>query len=93
MSHRSRQTARVKNLLSLWSAGSEAVASFGTATLHRLRDGRYELRGGTAADQQEALDWASFCQHDAVFPVNLAPRLAARRGRAAGRRSTRLVRG
>lgn len=92
MSHRRAQTGGVKNILSLWSAGAEAVASFGTATLHRLRDGRYELRGGTAADQQEALDWASICQHDAVFPVNLACRLPARRGRAAVRRSTRLVR-
>ena len=93
MSHRSRQTARVKKLFSLWSAGTEAVASFGTATLHQSRDGRYELRGGTAADQQEALDWASICQHDAVFPVSLASRLPARRGRAAVRRSMRLVRG
>jgi len=93
MSHQSRQTARVKNILSLWSAGTEAVASFGTATLHRLSDGRYELRGGTAADQQEALDWASICQHDAVFPVNLASRLPARGGRVAVRRLTRLVRG
>ncbi|PAW88538.1 MAG: hypothetical protein B9S33_04500 [Pedosphaera sp. Tous-C6FEB] len=76
----------------MWRAGTEAVASFGTATLHRRRDGRYELRGGTAAEQQEALDWASICQHDAVFPVLLAPRPPARRGRPAARRSMQVVR-
>ncbi len=67
MSHRGRQTARVKNLLSLWSASSETVASFGTATLHQARNGRYELHGGSAADRADALEWASLFQHDAVF--------------------------
>lgn len=67
MSHRGRQTARVKNILSLWSAGTETVACFGTATLHRARSGRYELQGGSASDRADALEWASLFQHDAVI--------------------------
>lgn len=61
------EPVRMKNMLSLWSHGIEAVASFGQATLHRRRDGRYELHGGTTADRADALEWASLFQHDAVF--------------------------
>jgi hypothetical protein len=58
----------VKNiLLPAWNRRSETVASFGRATLHRHRNGRYELRGGSAADRAEACEWASLFQHDAVF--------------------------
>lgn len=62
-----RRLRGMKNLLSLWSHGVEAVASFGQATLHRRADGRYELAGGTPADRADALEWASLFQHDAVF--------------------------
>jgi hypothetical protein len=57
----------VKNILSTWSRSAEAVANFGQATLHRHRNGRYELLGGSASDHQAALEWASLFQHDAVF--------------------------
>lgn len=67
MSHCRPQTGGVKNILSYWGHRSEIVAHFGQATLHRHRDGRYELLGGTVADRADALEWASLFQHDAVF--------------------------
>ena len=67
MSERGGQTVRVKNILTSWGRGSEAVANFGQACLHRHHDGRYELLGGSASDHQAALEWASLFQHDAVF--------------------------
>ncbi len=75
MSDQPCQTVRMKNILSLWSHGIEAVASFGQATLHRRHDGRYELHGGTAADRADALEWASLFQHDAVFSAPGGTRL------------------
>lgn len=75
LSHRRPQTGGVKNILLLnWNRRSETVASFGRATLHRHRDGRYELRGGSAADRAEACEWASLFQHDAVFAAEPAER-------------------
>lgn len=76
MSHRRPQTRGVKNiLLPDWDRHSEPVASFGTATLHRHRNGRYELRGGSPAERAEAHEWASLFQHDAVFaPMPTASR-------------------
>jgi hypothetical protein len=65
----------VKNILTSWGRGSEAVANFGQATLHRHRDGRCELLGGSAADHQAALEWAALFQHDAVFSVSGGTRL------------------
>ena len=53
--------------LLLWDRARETVARFGSATLHRHRDGRYELCGGSAADRAAAREWASLFQHDAVF--------------------------
>jgi len=68
LSHCRPQTGGVKNvLLSDWNRRSEPVACFGKATLHRLRNGRYELRGGSPAERAEAHEWASLFQHDAVF--------------------------
>lgn len=68
MSHRRPQTGGVKNiLLPDWDRHAETVACFGTATLHRHRNGRYELRGGSPAERAEAHEWASLFQHDAVF--------------------------
>jgi two-component system, chemotaxis family, chemotaxis protein CheY len=46
----------------------EIVASFGAANLIHLRDGRWELRGGTPADQAAARECSSLFQHEATFP-------------------------
>lgn len=68
LSHRRPQTRGVKNiLLPDWDRHAEPVACFGKATLHRHRNGRYELRGGSPAERAEACEWASLFQHDAVF--------------------------
>jgi hypothetical protein len=52
-----------------WDRVRETVARFGTATLLRHRDGRYELSGGSASERAAAHEWASLFQHDAVFPL------------------------
>lgn len=68
LSHCHPQTGGVKNiLLPNWKQYSKPVACFGKATLHRHRNGRYELRGGSPAERAEAQEWASLFQHDAVF--------------------------
>jgi hypothetical protein len=42
------------------------VARFGRAKLLSRADGRVELRGGTASDHTEAIEWISLFMHDAV---------------------------
>jgi CheY-like chemotaxis protein len=51
----------------------EIVASFGAANLIHLRDGRWELRGGTPADHAAAREWSSLFQHEATFPSASLP--------------------
>ncbi len=67
MSNPPRNTRAMKQLLSAWVNTGEVLANFGSATLRRHRDGRYELHGGTPADRADAVEWASLFQHDAVF--------------------------
>lgn len=56
------------NLLSWYKRDeSKLIASFGTARLVRMLNGKFELRGGTAADRAEAKEWCSLFLHDAVF--------------------------
>jgi len=43
------------------------VAAFGSASLIRHRDGRWELAGGLPADHAAAREWCSLFQHDATF--------------------------
>ena len=43
------------------------VASFGDADLIRHDNGRWELRGGSPADQAEAREYCSLFQHEATF--------------------------
>jgi hypothetical protein len=42
------------------------IATFGHAQLVRHVDGRYELRGGSAADHTGAKEWISLFLHEAV---------------------------
>jgi hypothetical protein len=42
------------------------VATFGDAQLVRNINGRYELRGGSATDHTEAMEWISIFLHEAV---------------------------
>lgn len=36
---------------------SEFIAGFGSAQLLKFLDGRFELRGGTDSDRQQAKEW------------------------------------
>ena len=59
----------------------ELVATFGDAQLVEHRDGRFELQGGTRADQAEAREWCALFLHEAVLdpapvPYRSAPSLA-----------------
>jgi hypothetical protein len=42
------------------------IAGFGEAQLVKTFDGRYQLKGGTAGDRQEAMEWISMFLHEAV---------------------------
>lgn len=42
------------------------IAAFGNAQLVRHNDGRYELRGGSAAEYTDAKEWISLFLHEAV---------------------------
>jgi CheY-like chemotaxis protein len=46
----------------------EKVASFGQADLLHHREGRWEIRGGSASDHAAAREWCSVFQHEAFFP-------------------------
>jgi hypothetical protein len=52
------------------TANVRIVASFGDAQLVRHINGRYELRGGSAAEHTDAMEWISIFLHEAVvsFP-------------------------
>ena len=43
------------------------VATFGPARLVQSTSGRYELRGGTVREYQEALEWCSLFMPEAVI--------------------------
>jgi hypothetical protein len=43
------------------------VATFGQAQLVQVPSGRYELRGGTLNDYQEAKEWCSLFMPDVVI--------------------------
>ncbi len=45
----------------------ETMATVGNARLVKKRNGKFELRGGTAVDRTEAMEWCSLFLHDAVF--------------------------
>lgn len=38
-------------------AETELIAGFGSAQLLKSRDGRFELRGGTDSERQQAQEW------------------------------------
>jgi hypothetical protein len=42
------------------------VVSFGEADLLRRANGRFELRGGTRSDRQDAREWVSLFKHEAA---------------------------
>ena len=46
------------------------VATFGRARLVRTTAGRYELRGGSVREYQEALEWCSLFLPEAVIWAN-----------------------
>jgi hypothetical protein len=50
------------------------IATFGAAQLLRHFNGRYELRGGSAADHTNATEWISLFLHEAL--VSLPPLVA-----------------
>jgi hypothetical protein len=57
------------------------IAVFGAAQLVRHSDGRYELRGGSAADHTDAREWISLFLHEAVVSL---PAPVAERTRLSG---------
>lgn len=42
------------------------IARFGQARLMKTTDARFELRGGTRDDQQQAKEWISLFCHEAI---------------------------
>jgi hypothetical protein len=44
----------------------ELIAGWGEAELVRHLDGRYELRGGSPEDRQQAREWCSLFLHEAA---------------------------
>jgi hypothetical protein len=57
-------------------AGAEVIATFGGAQLVKQVDGKMELRGGSAEDQQQARDWVKTFMPGALGAL---PRPADRR--------------
>lgn len=47
------------------------IATFGQAEFICKIDGKTELRGGTAADRQQAKEWISMFWHEAVVRVRV----------------------
>lgn len=47
--------------------GIKHIWNCGTAALYRMRDGRFELHGGSRTERIEAYEMASLFDHDAVF--------------------------
>jgi hypothetical protein len=45
----------------------EVISSWGEAKLVKTLDGKYELRGGSKEDRQEAREWISMFMPDAVI--------------------------
>lgn len=60
-----------KHLLEFWQTQDELIASFGEAQLVRKANGRYEIRGGSAADHQRAKEWISLFLHEACPSYSL----------------------
>jgi len=56
--------------------GPRLVATFGTARLVRLPEGRHELQGGSAADCSAAREWCSLFAPEVVFSASQRSRLA-----------------
>ena len=50
----------------LTQAEAETIASFGEARLVKTLDFKYELRGGSPGDRQQAREWISLFMHNAV---------------------------
>jgi len=69
MSTLPRYAAGVKINISNWkpSKGIKLVWNCGQAVLYRMRDGRFELHGGSHAERIEAYEIASLFDHHAVF--------------------------
>jgi len=57
---------KLKNLIPL-CCRAKFVRQFGDARLLKNSDGRHELVGGSIADRQTALEWASLFAHEIVF--------------------------
>ena len=59
----------MKLIASHWkpSKGIKFMWNCGEAILYRMRDGRFELHGGSPSERQEAYEMASLFDHDAVF--------------------------
>ncbi len=49
------------------SKGVKYIWNCGQAVLYRMRDGRFELHGGSPNERIEAYEMASLFDHDAVF--------------------------
>jgi hypothetical protein len=69
LSHPLCQNAPMKINLLTWLKRDEGetMATFGEARLVKKLNGKFELRGGTAADRTEAKEWCSLFLHNAVF--------------------------
>ncbi len=55
---------KMKRMLEFLRPQEELIATFGQAQLVRTLDGKSELRGGTAEDQQKAREWISMFWHE-----------------------------
>lgn len=57
----------MKTRLDWWHAVETLVATFGGAQLVQTPSGRFELRGGSLKDYQEAKEWCSLFMPEAVI--------------------------
>jgi len=51
----------------------DLIAGFGEANLFKYLNGKFELRGGTAADRAEAKAWCSLFVREALAACTPAP--------------------
>lgn len=60
------ETGKTRNIFPGSKDEGEVVASWGQAKLIKFLDGKLELRGGSKEEAQEAREWLSLFQHEAV---------------------------
>lgn len=53
-------------LIQLRPGNAKVIVSFGNAHLLRVRDGKFELRGGNRAERQAVREWVSYFLHNAA---------------------------